>query len=140
MAAIVSDAVARLLQRSAGDRFSTGAEVAAALRSQPTAPGSDVASATDRGRRDTSIAVLPFVNLSADPENEYFKSRQTLERDWLAERLELLLKIFLNMPHMPIMQPFLLRSESHFFPPSAPRSLSASDPSDAPAPVSERAA
>jgi serine/threonine protein kinase/tetratricopeptide (TPR) repeat protein len=68
----------RLLQRSPEDRFATGADVVAALRSQPVAvaPGA----VKDNGRHERSIAVLPFANLSSDPENEFFS-------DGLAEEL-----------------------------------------------------
>jgi eukaryotic-like serine/threonine-protein kinase len=76
--AVVGDTVSRLLQRSADDRFATGAQVVAALRAQPT-PVAPVSLAPDRARRDTSIAVLPFTNLSADPDNEYFSDGLTEE-------------------------------------------------------------
>jgi serine/threonine-protein kinase len=76
--AAVGDTVSRLLQRSADDRFASGAQVVAALRAQPTPP---VATAVgpDRARLDSSIAVLPFTNLSADPDNEYFSDGLTEE-------------------------------------------------------------
>ena len=74
---VVGDAVARLLQRSADDRFASGAQVVAALRSHLTPSAAFPAS--DRGRSDTSIAVLPFANLSSDPENEYFSDGLTEE-------------------------------------------------------------
>jgi serine/threonine protein kinase/tetratricopeptide (TPR) repeat protein len=77
--AVVGDTVSRLLQRSADDRFATGAQVVAALRAQPTPPMAPTSLVPDRARRDTSIAVLPFTNLSADPENEYFSDGLTEE-------------------------------------------------------------
>ena len=79
--AAIGDTVERLLQRSADERFTTGAQVVAALRSQPTPqPHVPTASAArDRQSRDMSIAVLPFTNLSADPENEYFSDGLTEE-------------------------------------------------------------
>jgi serine/threonine protein kinase/Flp pilus assembly protein TadD len=55
----VEDALTKALAKSPADRFASLAEFSAAL----TAPA--VA-------RTRSVAVLPFVNLSADPENEYF--------------------------------------------------------------------
>ena len=77
--AAAGDTVARLLQRSPDGRYSTGAQVVAALRAQATAPAAPAALAPDRARRDTSIAVLPFTNLSTDPENEYFSDGLTEE-------------------------------------------------------------
>ena len=46
--AIVADLVARLLQRSPDGRYSTGAQVVAALRAQATAPAAPAALAPDR--------------------------------------------------------------------------------------------
>ena len=77
--AVVCDTVARLLRRSADERFASGAEVVAALRAKTTPTASTVAVAPDQSRRDASIAVLPFTNLSADPENEYFSDGLTEE-------------------------------------------------------------
>jgi eukaryotic-like serine/threonine-protein kinase len=77
--AVVGGAVSKLLQRSADDRFSSGAQVVAALRAQATPSVTPAFLAPDRGRRDTSIAVLPFTNLSADPDNEYFSDGLTEE-------------------------------------------------------------
>ena len=57
----VEQALMTALAKAPADRFSTAAEFAAALSApaaeQPPAP---------------SVAVLPFLNLSADPENEFF--------------------------------------------------------------------
>ena len=73
----VSDAIAgikpildKLLEKSPERRFASAAEVASALR--------ELRDRSSTGRREAvrretpSIAVLPFRNLSADPENEFF--------------------------------------------------------------------
>ncbi|CAN5874868.1 hypothetical protein BH23GEM9_BH23GEM9_07770 [soil metagenome] len=57
----VDRALARALAMDPADRFESAAAFAAALRSD------DVVS-----RALPSVAVLPFLNLSADPDNEYF--------------------------------------------------------------------
>ncbi|MGH7538203.1 MAG: protein kinase domain-containing protein [Gemmatimonadales bacterium] len=65
-------AVMRALAKEPGDRFATAAQFAQALK-QPGAsppPGVTPPAAAPAGAK--SIAVLPFVNMSADPENEYF--------------------------------------------------------------------
>ena len=69
---VVSDTVERLLEKGPAERPTTGALVVRALRSgEATAarPRSD----------DKSLAVLPFVNRSADAENEYFAEGLTEE-------------------------------------------------------------
>jgi len=63
--AAVERALARALAKDPADRFATIAEFTTAL--EETRPGA-VPSLVGRTR---SIAVLPFVNASADPENEY---------------------------------------------------------------------
>ena len=66
----------RALSKSAGDRFPTMTDFVAAL----VDPALDVASAVAFPGGDTrAIAVLPFVNASADPENEYFSDGMTEE-------------------------------------------------------------
>jgi len=77
--AVACDTVSRLLQRSADERFGSGAQVVAALRAQPTPPVASGSQVPDRAHRDTSIAVLPFTNLSADRDNEYFSDGLTEE-------------------------------------------------------------
>jgi serine/threonine protein kinase/Flp pilus assembly protein TadD len=84
--------IARCLEKDAAKRFQSGAELAAALKSV----GHDAAlqdsgrqhagdtlvdpGAASRPRQGPSVAVLPFVNMSSDAENEYFS-------DGLAEEL-----------------------------------------------------
>ena len=70
----VAAVVARLLERSPAARYRSGAAVIEALRSQAADVPAVVLSA------DNSLVVLPFVNSSADPENDYFA-------DGLAEEL-----------------------------------------------------
>ena len=73
----VSAIVTRCLRKSPMDRFETIGEVRAALEQAATKPA----------EKQPSIAVLPFANMSADKENEYFS-------DGLAEEiLNLLAKI-----------------------------------------------
>jgi serine/threonine protein kinase/Tfp pilus assembly protein PilF len=73
----LSAIVARCLRKSPSGRFQTMNEVRAALEQAPTAATA----------KTPSIAVLPFANMSADKENEYFS-------DGLAEEiLNLLAKI-----------------------------------------------
>jgi eukaryotic-like serine/threonine-protein kinase len=62
----VARAVRRALARSPIDRFETGASFLAALR-EPDAPADAKPPAPEK-----SIAVLPFANMSAEPDNEFF--------------------------------------------------------------------
>ena len=67
-------AIRRALAREPGDRFATSEEFAQALTSGAArwSPASGVATSPPAGSTAKSIAVLPFANMSADAENEYF--------------------------------------------------------------------
>ena len=68
----LADTIARCLQKSASSRFTSMAEVQQALK-RGSVPAPPVA-------EGPSIAVLPFTNLSADPDSEFFS-------DGLAEEI-----------------------------------------------------
>ncbi len=72
---VVAEIVARLLAKEPDERHGTGADVARDLRtlSAPVAAQSRVQFA------DNAIAVLPFVNMSTDADNEYFSDGLTEE-------------------------------------------------------------
>jgi eukaryotic-like serine/threonine-protein kinase len=69
---VVSQTVEQLLAKAPGERPATGAQVVMALRTGEFA-------AAPPPRDDKSLAVLPFVNRSADAENEYFADGLTEE-------------------------------------------------------------
>ncbi len=66
----VEAAIARALARIPADRYASALEFSAALAEPSATPGTADHSA---------IAVLPFANMSADPENEYFSDGITEE-------------------------------------------------------------
>jgi len=69
----LSQIVARLLARAPADRYATGSHVVSALKSGAT--GAQALVDPD----DNPIGVLPFANLSTDPENEFFADGITEE-------------------------------------------------------------
>ena len=77
----ISRTVTRLLATNATDRHSTGAHVVAELRGSYMTPATSTA--VSQQRTDPSaikaIAVLPFANVSAEPENEFFSDGLTDE-------------------------------------------------------------
>jgi len=70
----VDTAVTRALAKEPADRFATAAQLAQALMIHTGATPLSITPVTLSTQSATpkSIAVLPFVNLSNDPENEYF--------------------------------------------------------------------
>jgi serine/threonine-protein kinase len=71
--AVVRKAMARI----PAERFSTAAELSSALAALEAGTSAGVAVAARE--EEASLAVLPFVNLSADPDNEYFSDGMTDE-------------------------------------------------------------
>ena len=75
----VAQLVARLLEKAPDDRFTSGAQVVSTLRASPTTSGPRAVSARPTAAAEKSIAVLPFTNMSADAENEFFSDGLTEE-------------------------------------------------------------
>jgi eukaryotic-like serine/threonine-protein kinase len=71
--AVIGRAIAQLLAKTPDERFSTGALVVEVLRS----PDKSRSASDARPSQDQSIAVLPFANMSADPDNEFFSDGVT---------------------------------------------------------------
>jgi len=77
----VESAAMKLLARAPADRYASAAELITALTSPPReARRSGPATHDDSGARATpSIVVLPFANMSANPDDEYFSDGMTEE-------------------------------------------------------------
>ncbi len=74
VSAVVVAALSRVLSKAPADRFNTAAQFAGALGTPTTGE-----SPAKQGPPDRSIAVIPFINMSPDPENEYFSDGLTEE-------------------------------------------------------------
>jgi eukaryotic-like serine/threonine-protein kinase len=78
--AAISDVVTRLLQPSPADRYANGAAVVTALRAALDTGVRPMTAPAGAARPvQKSIAVLPFVSMSADAENEVFSDGLTEE-------------------------------------------------------------
>jgi serine/threonine-protein kinase len=76
----LEQAVTRCLATVPADRFPSAGALAETLRSRElTAGGDHRTPSSGEATAGQSIAVLPFANLSADPENEYFADGMTDE-------------------------------------------------------------
>ena len=74
----IDDAVRRALAVDPGDRYATAGELAEVLRALASSPRT-ASHSTVGGPVPASIAVLPFANMSADRDNEYFADGITEE-------------------------------------------------------------
>jgi serine/threonine-protein kinase len=71
VSAALHEVLGKALSLEAADRQATIAEFADSLEEALRSPSVPV-DHSPRSRRESSVAVLPFTNMSADPENEYF--------------------------------------------------------------------
>jgi serine/threonine protein kinase/Flp pilus assembly protein TadD len=75
----VAQLVARLLEKTPADRYATGAQVVSTLRAATTAGPRAVTPRPEPSCAERLIAVLPFTNMSADADNEFFSDGLTEE-------------------------------------------------------------
>jgi serine/threonine-protein kinase len=75
----VAELVDRLLAKVPADRYATGAQVVSTLRTATTSGPRAVMPRPTDASAEKSIAVLPFTNMSADADNEFFSDGLTEE-------------------------------------------------------------
>jgi TolB-like protein len=75
----VAELITRLLEKEPADRYATGAQVVATLRTATISGPRAVTARPDAASSEKSIAVLPFTNMSADADNEFFSDGLTEE-------------------------------------------------------------
>ena len=75
----VAQLVARLLEKTPADRYATGAEVVSTLRAATASGPRAVTPRPGVPSAEKSIAVLPFTNMRADADNEFFSDGLTEE-------------------------------------------------------------
>jgi serine/threonine protein kinase/Flp pilus assembly protein TadD len=75
----VAQLVTRLLEKAPDDRFTSGAQVVAYLRTSQTTSGPRAVTPKPSDRSAKSVAVLPFTNMNADADNEFFSDGLTEE-------------------------------------------------------------
>ena len=75
----VAELVTRLLEKAPADRYATGAQVVSTLRTATTSAPRAVTRPPRETAAEKSIAVMPFTNMSADADNEFFSDGLTEE-------------------------------------------------------------
>ena len=75
----VAELVDRLLAKSPASRYTSGAQVVSTLRTATTSGPRAVTPRPTETPNEKSIAVLPFTNMSADADNEFFSDGLTDE-------------------------------------------------------------